>query len=68
VKRHTLAVTGMSCDGCERTVENALTTLGGVTRVEADHDGDTVEVVADDELDPADIHAAIEGAGFDVSV
>lgn len=57
----------MSCTGCEQNVESALQKLDGVTRVEADHEGDTVEVVADDDVSNAGIRAAIEGAGYDVA-
>lgn len=42
--------------------------LDGVTRVEADHEADTVEVVVDNDVADDDIHAAIEQAGYDVTV
>jgi copper chaperone len=57
----------MSCNGCEQNVENVLTTLDGVTRVDADHEGDTVEVVADEDVADDDLRAAIERAGYDVA-
>jgi len=65
--RKTISVTGMSCNGCEQTVENALQTVGGITRVDADHEGDTVEIVAADGVAEEDIEAAIEDAGYDVA-
>jgi len=37
MQRKTISVTGMSCNGCEQTVGNALKTIDGVTRVDADH-------------------------------
>jgi copper chaperone len=67
MERKTVSVTGMSCDGCERNVTNALETLAGVNRVEADHEADTVEVVADDSVTDDDVHAAIEQAGYEVT-
>ncbi|WP_435065331.1 heavy-metal-associated domain-containing protein [Halobaculum sp. EA56] len=67
MKRETVSVTGMSCTGCERNVENALRTVDGVTRVNADHEGDTVEVVVEDDVADGDLHAAIERAGYDVA-
>ena len=67
MNRQTIAVRGMSCDGCERNVENALRTVEGVTRVDADHEGDTVEVVAEDDVGDEDIETAVEGAGYDVT-
>ena len=67
MKRETITVTGMSCNGCEQNVENTLQTLEGVTRVKADHEGNTVEVVVDDDIADDDIKAAIENAGYDVA-
>jgi copper chaperone len=65
--RKTISVTGMSCNGCERNVENALQTIEGVTRIDADHEGDVVELVVEDDIAEEDIEAAIEDAGYDVS-
>ncbi|MFB6120841.1 MAG: heavy-metal-associated domain-containing protein [Halobacteriaceae archaeon] len=67
MERKTISVTGLSCTGCEQTVTNALKTLDGVNRVEADHEADTVEVVAGDSVTDDDIHAAIEQAGYEVT-
>lgn len=66
MNRKTVPVTGMACTGCEQNVENALKELGGVTRADADHEGGTVEVVVDDDYDDAELHGAIEQAGYDV--
>lgn len=67
MERKTIAVSGMSCNGCEQNVENALETTDGVTRVEADHEGDTVEVVVDEDTADDDLTAAIQDAGYDVA-
>lgn len=67
VKRETIAVTGMSCNGCEQNVESALRNIGGVNRVEADHEGGTVDVVVDDDVADDEIQAAIERAGYDIA-
>ena len=67
MERKTLSVAGMSCNGCEQNVENALQGLDGVTRVEADHEADTVDIVVDDSVSDTDLTAAIEGAGYDVA-
>jgi len=67
MERETISVTGMSCNGCEQNVENALQNVEGVSRVDADHEGDTVEVVAEDGVADEDIEAAIEDAGYDVA-
>ncbi|WP_264183109.1 heavy-metal-associated domain-containing protein [Haloterrigena turkmenica] len=57
-----MSVSGMSCDGCERNVESAVTNLEGVSRVEADHEGDAGE----DDVTEDDLHAAIREAGYEV--
>ena len=67
MERKTLSVTGMSCNRCEQNVENALQSLDGVRRVEADHEADTVSVVVDDAVTDDDLTTAIEGAGYDVT-
>ncbi|MFB6176331.1 MAG: heavy-metal-associated domain-containing protein [Halobaculum sp.] len=66
MERQTVSVSGMSCDGCERNVETALRNLDGVSRVEADHETDTVDVVREDRVSDDDVTAAIEQAGYDV--
>lgn len=65
--RETLSVTGMSCDGCEQNVENALSALDGVSRVEADHEGNTVDVVVADGVADEEVRGAIESAGYEVT-
>lgn len=67
MERKTVRVTGMSCTGCEQNVESALENLKGVTRVEADLEGESVEVVVDDDVSDDDITAAIEDAGYEVT-
>jgi len=48
-------------------VESALQSLDGVSRVEADHRENTVDIVVDDSVSDNDPTAAIEGAGYDVA-
>jgi copper chaperone len=67
MERKTLSVSGMSCTGCEEAVEEALTDLDGVSRVEADHEGDAVEVVVEDGVADDDVVTAIEQAGYEVA-
>lgn len=33
-----IPVEGMTCEGCERTVQSALGSLGGVRTADADHE------------------------------
>lgn len=56
----------MSCDGCERNVENSLRNVNGVRRVDADNEAETVEVVVEDDVDDDELETAIDDAGYAV--
>lgn len=58
-------VDGMSCGGCESSVENVVGDLDGVEGVAADNESGTVTV--DGDYDEEAVRQAIEGAGFTVS-
>lgn len=62
-----LQVHGMSCTGCERNVEFALSSLPGVKGVKADHGAKTVEVDFDSAQTTEDeIRRAVEDIGYTV--
>jgi copper chaperone CopZ len=62
-----LAVTGMTCGGCERAVTRALQQLPGVQAVEASHQDERVRVTYDTaQVDEAALRARIEAAGYQV--
>jgi len=61
----TLTVKGMACDGCEANVEDALTELSGVERVDADHQSGRVTVDGDADVDA--LVDAISEAGYEAS-
>lgn len=60
----TYTVTGMSCGGCEETVEDALGDLEGVESVSADNESDSVTI--EGEFDEKAALHAIEDAGYAV--
>lgn len=61
----TIAVTGMSCGGCEQRVHDAVMALPGAVSVTAEHIGDEVEVTFDPaRLDVKAIRGAIAAAGY----
>lgn len=64
--RRTLSVTGMACNGCEESVKNSLLALGDVNSVEADHETDTVEVVAAEAVSDDKLADAVRDAGYEV--
>ena len=66
VPTQTFAVEGMSCGGCENTVETVLGRLDGISSVAADHEADTVTIETSGAVSAGDVAAAIEDAGYDV--
>lgn len=63
----TLVVTGMTCGGCEASVQRALSRIEGVVEVHAHHADDRVDLVLSTPAPSrARLVAAVEAAGFDV--
>lgn len=59
-ERATLAVEGMTCSGCENTIESVLKSMSGVTGAHADRSTATVSVTYDAALTaPTTLAAAI---------
>ncbi len=61
-----LKVGGMSCAMCAPAARKALEKVKGVKSARVE--GDRAVVVADDQVQDADLVKAIEGAGFSASV
>ena len=63
-----IKVSGMTCGGCERSVQNALTSRKGVTAAKADRNAGLVSIEFDPSLiqRPA-LEKAIAEAGFKVA-
>lgn len=59
-----LSVEGMSCGGCEQSVETAVSEVSGVRDVTADAESGTVTV--DGDADEESLREAVSDAGFDV--
>ena len=60
----TVTVDGMSCTGCEETVEEAPTAVPGVASAAADHEAGTVRIAGDASAD--EVGAAVDKAGYEV--
>jgi len=61
----TLAITGMTCNGCVKHVDKALRGLAGVSAVEVDLAGGRAKVSHDEAQAPvASLVAAVEAAGY----
>lgn len=62
-----MQVSGMSCSGCERRIDNALARLDGVRQSGADHRTGRVRVAFDPaEVSVAAVRARIEQLGYAV--
>ena len=67
MEKISLKVDGMTCGGCVKSIQNALSEQTGVNTANADLDSKTVEVEFDSsQIAAAAIKDAIEAAGFDV--
>ncbi|THE63998.1 heavy-metal-associated domain-containing protein [Salinadaptatus halalkaliphilus] len=60
-----MTVSGMSCDGCEVSVEESLTAVSGVTGVEVDRTTETAIIEGSATVD--ELVAAIEEAGYEAT-
>lgn len=60
----TITVEGMSCGGCANSVRAELTHIPGVLGVDVDVSEGTVTIDSDKPVDPVDIRAAVEEAGY----
>lgn len=64
VKTVRLRVEGMACQGCAENVSSALERVDGVRRVEVSLRDEEAIVLADGEVEPAGLVAAVERAGY----
>lgn len=62
----TYTVRGMACGHCAGFVAEEIETITGVTAVSVDVDNGTVTVTSDQDLDIADVRAAVEEAGYEL--
>ncbi len=61
----TITVEGMSCGGCEQTVEEALLGVSGVETANADRETDSATVQGNAPVDS--LVSAVEDAGYSAS-
>ena len=63
----TVAVEGMTCPTCEKSIEAALLKMPEVRSVRANHLSGRIELSLDGPLDQSKVRTAIEEAGYDVA-
>ncbi|PNK60018.1 copper ion binding protein [Psychrobacter sp. FDAARGOS_221] len=69
LENRVINIEGMTCGGCVKSVDNAVSQLNGVQNIEVDLDGNKAAVSFDAQATSVDaIVEAIEEAGFDASV
>lgn len=61
-----IKVKGMMCEGCEKRVKNALTTINEIEEVEANHETGIVNIKLSSQIDKAVIEKKIKDIGFEV--
>lgn len=67
MEQTTLAVTDMTCDGCEQNVREALEALEGVAAARADRETGEVRIEHDGStIDESSLAGTIEDAGYTV--
>ena len=64
----TLQIEGMSCDHCVRHVKEALESVAGVTSAKVSLKEKSAAVEHGDKVDLAALKAAVEEAGYEVSL
>ncbi|MBP2706163.1 heavy-metal-associated domain-containing protein [Microbispora sp. RL4-1S] len=62
----TYTVAGMTCGHCVSSVKEEVGEVPGVTEVEVELDGGLVTVHSDTPVEPAQIKAAVEEAGYEL--
>ncbi|SUD90345.1 cation transporter [Psychrobacter phenylpyruvicus] len=69
IETRVINIDGMTCGGCVKSVDSALTQLNGVQSVEVDLEGNKAAVTYDSSAVAVDaIVEAIEEAGFDAAI
>lgn len=66
MKEIILKVEGMMCGGCEKRIENAVSSISGVSKVKANHENGTVAITLEQEVEQAAIEQKIEDIDFKV--
>jgi len=61
-----IKVNGMVCEGCENRVKNALGTIEGVDKVEANHNTGIVTIIIKKEVQRLAIEEKLDDLGFEV--
>ena len=64
----TLRITGMTCDHCAKSIEEALAGVAGVVEAQVSYDEGTARIKTEAGVDSAKLIDAVQGKGFDAEV
>lgn len=64
MKKLSLHVDGMKCDGCANSVDAALSRVDGVRRADVSLDEERADLVLDDDVEKEALVRAVEEAGY----
>ena len=67
MSEQTYTVVGMTCDHCVKAVADELSRLPGVTAVDVSLSSGRATMTSDWPLDDAEVRAAVEEAGYEVT-
>ena len=65
MKKITIKVKGMICEGCENRVKNALSAIDGIESIQASHKTGIVIVMLNKEIERSVIEEKINDLGFE---
>ena len=66
MKKITLKVNGMVCNGCENRVKKALENIEGTQCVSANHESGIVTITSKEEIEESKFIEIIENLGFEI--
>ncbi len=68
MKKITLSIAGMSCQGCANTVKGALAGIEGVRRADVSLEQEQARLVLEDAGSVDDLVSAVQEAGYEASL
>ena len=68
MKKITLSIAGMSCQGCANTVKGALAGVEGVRRADVSFEQKRARLVLEDAGSVDDLVSAVQQAGYEASL
>ncbi|MGH8590835.1 MAG: mercury(II) reductase [Gammaproteobacteria bacterium] len=68
ISTYTLQITGMSCDHCAKSIEDALTGVAGVVEAKVSYDEGTACIKTEVRVDSAKLIRTVQGKGFGAEV